>query len=114
MASLVELLTVGDHPHIPDKTMYNLKGLCSGQFRLVLGESVKPLENRLGILLSEQLLDKFLCVPLCQVTYNTTVNRDSLGLPCLTSLVANANVERSSTNILTSISVIATVGVIFV
>jgi hypothetical protein len=55
------LLTVGDHPHIPDKTMYNLKGLCSGQFGLVLGESVKPLENRLGILLSEQFLDKFLC-----------------------------------------------------
>jgi hypothetical protein len=93
--------------------MYNLKGLCSGQFGLVLGESVKPLENRLGILLSEQFLDKFLC-PMCQVIYNTTVNTDSLGFPCLTSLVANANVERSSTSILTRISVIAVVGVIFV
>ena len=58
---MADLLTVGDHPHILDKAMDNLKGLCSGQFRLVLGESVKPLENRLGILLSEQLLDKFLC-----------------------------------------------------
>jgi hypothetical protein len=114
VTSLVDLLTVGDHPHILDKTMDNLQGLRSGQFRLFLGESVKPLENRLGILLSEQLLDKFLCVPLCQLTYNTTVNTDSLGFPCLTSLVANANVERSSTSILTSISVIATVGVIFV
>jgi hypothetical protein len=38
--NLVDLLTVGDHPHILDKTMDNLKDLCSGQFRLVLGESV--------------------------------------------------------------------------
>jgi hypothetical protein len=37
---LVDLLTVGDHVHILDKTMDNLKDLCSGQFRLVLGESV--------------------------------------------------------------------------
>ena len=59
---LVDLLTVGDHPHIPDKTMDNLEDLCSGQFRLVLGESVQPLENRLNILLSsEQILDKFPC-----------------------------------------------------
>jgi hypothetical protein len=40
VASLVDLLTVGDHPHILDKTMNNLKDLCSGQFRLVLSESV--------------------------------------------------------------------------
>ena len=37
---MVDLLTVGDHPHILDKTIDDLKGLCSGQFRLVLGESV--------------------------------------------------------------------------
>jgi hypothetical protein len=40
VTSLVDMLTVGDHPHILDKTMDNLKDLCSGQFRLVLGESV--------------------------------------------------------------------------
>jgi hypothetical protein len=40
VTSLVDLLTVGDHPHILEKTMDNLKGLCNGQFRLVLGESV--------------------------------------------------------------------------
>jgi len=40
VTNLVDLLTVGDYPHILDKTMDNLKGLCSGQFRLVLGESV--------------------------------------------------------------------------
>ena len=94
--------------------MDNLKYLRSGQFRLVLGESAQPLENRLDILLSEQLLDNFLCTTLCQVVYNTTMNTDSLGFPCLTSLVANARMERSSTSILTRISVIATVGVIFV
>jgi len=36
----VNLLTASDHPHILDKTMDNLKGLCGGQFRLFLGESV--------------------------------------------------------------------------
>jgi hypothetical protein len=40
VANLVDLLTIGDHPYILDKTMNNLKDLCSGQFRLVLGESV--------------------------------------------------------------------------
>jgi hypothetical protein len=40
VTSLLDLLTVGDHPHILDKTMDNLEDLCSGQFRLVLGESV--------------------------------------------------------------------------
>ena len=38
--SLVDILTVGDQPHILDKSMHDLKGLCSGQLRLVLGESV--------------------------------------------------------------------------
>ena len=61
--------------------MDHLKDLYSCQFRLVLGESVKPLENSLNILLSEQLIDKFLCVALCQVIYSTTVNADSLVFP---------------------------------
>jgi hypothetical protein len=61
LTGLVDLLTVGDHPHILDETMDNLKDLCGGQFRLVLGESAQPFENWLDILLSEQLLDKFLC-----------------------------------------------------
>jgi hypothetical protein len=40
VASLADLLTVGNHPDILDKAMDNLKDLCSGQLRLVLGESV--------------------------------------------------------------------------
>ena len=40
VTSLVDLLTVGDHPHILDKTMDNCKGLCKGQFRLLLSESI--------------------------------------------------------------------------
>ena len=40
VTNLVDLRTVGDHPHILDKTMDNLKDLCSGQLRLVLSESV--------------------------------------------------------------------------
>jgi hypothetical protein len=69
------LLTVGDYLHILDKAMDNFKDLRGGQFGLVLGESVQPLENRLDILLSSaQPLDKFLCVTLCQVVYNMSVN----------------------------------------
>jgi hypothetical protein len=40
VASLADLLTVGDHPDILDKTMDNLKDLCCGQLCLVLDESV--------------------------------------------------------------------------
>jgi hypothetical protein len=40
VASLPDLLTVGDHPDILDKTMDNLKDLCSGQLCLVLGEPI--------------------------------------------------------------------------
>jgi hypothetical protein len=75
VTNLADLLTVGEHPHILGETMDDLKNLCSGQFRLVLGESAQPLENRLDIFLSKQLLDKFLYVTLCQVIYNTTMNR---------------------------------------
>jgi hypothetical protein len=71
VTGLVDLLTVGDCLHILDETMDDLKDLCSGQFGLVLGESVQPLENGLDILLSsEQLLDKLLCATLCQVVYS--------------------------------------------
>jgi hypothetical protein len=114
VTSQIDLLTVGDDIQILNKTIDDLKGLCSSQFRLVLGEPIQPLENRLNILLTKQLLDKILCDISCQVVYNTTENTDSLGFPSLTRLVANARVERSSTSILTSISVMATVGVIFV
>ena len=89
--------------------MDNLKGLCSGQFLLVPDESVQPLESRLDILLSKQFIENFLCVTLSHVIYNITAYANSLDFPCLTSLVANARVESTSTSILTSISVIATV-----
>src|SRR5216684_6521584 len=114
VTSLVDLLTVGDDTQILNKTIDDLKRLCSSQFRLLLGEPIQPLENSLNILLSKQLLDKILCDTSCHVICNMTENTDSLGFPCLTCLVANARVERSSTSILTSIPVIATVGVIFV
>src|SRR5229473_8131553 len=114
VTSLIDLLTIGNVTQILNKTIDDLKRLCSGQFCLLLGEPIQPLENRLNILLCKQLLDKILCDTSHQVIHNTTENTDSLIFPCLTCLVANARVERSSTSILTSISVIATVGVIFV
>ena len=62
VSSLVDFLTVYHHPHIPDKTVNNIKGLRCSYPSLILGESVEPLEYRFDILLSKKLLNKLFCV----------------------------------------------------
>jgi hypothetical protein len=60
----VHLLTLHYRFHILDKAMDDLEGLYSRYPSLVLGESVQPLEDRLNILLSKELLDNSFCVGL--------------------------------------------------
>jgi hypothetical protein len=58
----VRLLTFHDHSHILDETVDDLEHLCCGSLSLVLGESVKPLQDRLDVYLS--FLNKFDCIAL--------------------------------------------------
>src|SRR6266403_2171054 len=95
-----------------DKTIDNFKSLSRGRPSFIQGEPIQPMENRLNVILSPNLLHKFLCVPLSQVLYQNNIN--SLNRPCLTCLVARARVERSSTIIFTRICVKAGVGGILV
>ena len=60
VTSPVYLLTVHYYPHILDKVVDNLEGLRCGYPSFSLSESIYPLENRLNVLLSKKLLDKFL------------------------------------------------------
>ena len=60
VTSLVDLLIVGDHPHILDKTMDNLKGCAAVNFVSSWVSQFSLLDNCLDVFLSEQLLDKFL------------------------------------------------------
>ena len=60
VTSPVCLLTVHYHPHILDKAVDDLEGLRCGYPSFILSESIEPLENRLNVLLSKKLLDKFL------------------------------------------------------
>ena len=60
--SLAYLLTVHYLFHVLEKAMDDLEGLCCRYPSLVLAESVYPLEYRLDILLSKELLEKFFCV----------------------------------------------------
>ena len=60
--SLVYLLTVHYLVHILEKAVDDLEGLCCSCQSFVVGESVEPLEYRLDVLLSEELLKKFFCI----------------------------------------------------
>ena len=57
-------LTIHYHSHILYKAVDDLERLRCSYPSLILSESVKPLEHCLDVLLSEQLLNKFFCVPL--------------------------------------------------
>jgi hypothetical protein len=59
---LVYLLTVHHLFHILEKAVDDLEGLRRGYPSLVLGESVYPLQYRLDVLLSKELLEKLFCV----------------------------------------------------
>ena len=62
-------LTVYDHFHILDETVDDLKCLGRRRPSLVLGESIQPLKNRVNLILSEELLHKFLYIPLSQAMH---------------------------------------------
>ena len=64
----MHLLTVHDHTHILDETVDDSECLSCGSSSFVLRESVKPLEDRLNILLPENLRYKFDCVVLSKIT----------------------------------------------
>ncbi len=106
--SRMYLLTIHDHAHILDETVNYVECLTCGSPSLVLRESVQPLQDGLDIILSEGFLHKFDCAALSKV--KTSARKDPLDRPCLSSLVARASVESSSTIILRTISSIAGVG----
>ena len=60
-ATMKPLRTFHNHLHISHKTMNDTQGLRHGHPRLVLGQSVQSLENRLDLALPQQLLRKLLC-----------------------------------------------------
>ena len=62
MTNQMNSFTFYDNSHILDETIDNLKRLSCSRPSFVLGKSVQPLENRLGLILSEELLYKFLCI----------------------------------------------------
>jgi len=66
--SEVRLLTVHDDPHILDETVDDLERLGSSSPSLVNGESLEPMQDGLDSFLSENLLYKFDCVALSEVT----------------------------------------------
>jgi len=66
--SRLSWLTIHGHPHALDETMNDSKRLGCGGPSFVVCESVQPLQDRLDIFLSENLLHKFDCDALSQVT----------------------------------------------
>jgi hypothetical protein len=92
--------------------MDNLEGLCRSHASLVICQPVQSTQHRLGLIISKQLLSDCLCVLSSRVWYLSKT--DLLSGPCLICLVTTANVRINSTNILTAISIIAGVGLIFV
>ena len=61
------MLTVHDHAQIVDETVDDLDSFSRGNASLVLCESIKPLQDRLNILLTKEFLDKFYYVTLSKV-----------------------------------------------
>ena len=57
MMTPVVSLTIHHYPHVLDKTVNNRECLRCGYASLILGESIKPLENRFDIFLSKELLN---------------------------------------------------------
>ena len=68
MLCTVHLLTVRDHRHVLDETVDNIESLSCSRSRLIFCEPVQPLQDRVDVLLSENLPDDFDCVALSKVT----------------------------------------------
>jgi len=68
MSRRVYLLTIHGHANILRETVDNLQSLSCCCPSLILRESVQPLQDRLDILLSETVLNKFDYIALSKVT----------------------------------------------
>jgi hypothetical protein len=107
-----DILTVHDDPSVLDKTIHNFERLCSGCPSLILSEPVQPTQDSFYLILSKNFLYEFLCAALSQSTHGR--EGGSLNFPCVTCLVARARVERISTIIFTTMSLMVGVNVIVV
>jgi len=63
----VSLLTNQNLRHVLNEAVDDLEGLSRGGPSLILGESVQPLEDRLNILLTENLFGEFDCAALSKM-----------------------------------------------
>ena len=61
------LLTIHELPHMLDESMDNSERMRCSSLSLVLRQSVKPLQDRLDVLLLEKSLHEFDCVVLSKV-----------------------------------------------
>ena len=102
------LPTIHKSPHIPNESVNNSECMSCSRPSLVLSEAVEPLQHCLDVLLVEKLLHKLDCAALSKSKALTST--DSLDRFCLSSSVTRANVDITSTRILTTISSIAGVG----
>ena len=78
-------LTVYDRPHILEETIDDIKRLRGRHPSLIQGQSVQPLKNRIDIILSQELLYKFLCIALDR----QCINKDELTWSSLPNLVCH-------------------------
>ena len=58
------MLTIHELPHVLGESVDNSESMSCSILGLVSRQSVKPLEDRLDVLLLEKFLDKFNCVML--------------------------------------------------
>ena len=61
------VLTTHERPHVLDESVDNSQGMSCSILGLVPGQPVKPLEDRLDVLLIEKFLHEFDCVVLSKV-----------------------------------------------
>ena len=59
------MCTVQDEPDILNKTVHKFQCLCRRRLSLLLRQPVQSLQHRFYVILSEELLPKFLCIALC-------------------------------------------------
>ena len=65
----MHFLTIHDCPHILDKTVEDLQGLRCRNPRLLLSESIQPLDHHSDLMVNvsfQEPLEEFLCVALSQ------------------------------------------------
>jgi len=60
------LLTTHNNPPMSNETAYSFEGQCSGRSSLILSESVQPMQDGFGTILSKAFLYDFPCAVLSQ------------------------------------------------